>query len=769
MQSHRGTYSHHFIHTGVTFEECYKEYLPGYVKLGNNSDPFSPLQQTFYNPVATHQSAVTTITEQHSGLQVPSSGPRVPSAYSRPLPQNGFNHALDLANFPITRMGGNFDYPSSLTQPEPYHHSGNPYTGQLGYSSSTQFDFPIPPHTLSHPTATTGGGGLTPISELIPPVMNTSSTNPGVPSGITTGDSFAEFFPALLAENPLNDASSADSKRSVSDLFNLTAGLDLPPNFNATNQEGKGIGVAAMNKDGAVDTTWNQPMAASDHSNNNSSSLQNNERGPPIVHGSKEMNVSEGTIDNQSHTFGRMDSFGFSPSVDVTVPGFDADGGTPHKPTQASGAVSDNLSNWSDYVRIPNFESSSVLFNPATSDIDNNNSGELDLPRMPNTEPYVLGKSAQVGTDQNADGTRTPPKGKKKKKKKGSKSSSSDQSGKGMVNNANAAGQAQEPGECTTSDDSALEASVKLTEEESVGSKGQESRHTSYGLSSASVPNLIGSSSAPGFRSEGHTPPPIASEITANVTNSTTIPLKPFTDKSNSTEDIMFPESSNLAGGSIEVEHQQPLESNESGFDDIFDGELRIPSELSSVSGETEGRSTLLNYIMAARANTEQESSTRMQGGHPDGFKSAAVPVFKRIKDIEDESSQESEENNDETELSVAHLKTGEIMENMTIGNSVVPTEEICETEESMATGGNSDIPKEEICETVENVDDQNPLQPEFVSPDTVAESVEPEDPSPHDEVAVSEDKFVVADTHVTESKTIASTGESCKRVHVCC
>ena len=765
--------------TGIDFEDCYKEYLPAYTtaKVANNLDPISPIQ-TFHHPAVTFQSATTKTTaavgatepERLPGparrqaevhMTTSSSGlPQVPSMYSKPQSQHGFNNALDLANMPQTRMGGSsannqsyIDFPSSLTQPEHYHTAFpsefgfGPSMQQFGYSSIPLH--PMPPH----PTTI---GGLAPISVLIPPLVNTGSTNP---SGIAAGDSFTDFFPALLTENPLNGNSqegmaSESGKKSVGDLFNLTAGLDDfedPPILERNvNQE---IGGVDTKNDGSIESSWNRPLIASNKNNDaNSSSLQANEEGSPFVHSSKEANqtiVSEDSVNSPSrHPLGRMDSFGFTTSLNSEVPGFDASVNM-----QKSAPTSNNNPNWPNFDQVPNAQSSlqTQAFINAKGD-DNNSNGKLNV----NTESVIPSKSAKVKGDQKVDTAKASPKG-KKKKKKGTKSSSneaSSRSGNETVRNTHFSVRAPESGN-VTNEDLTSEASVALTEE-LVGIEEQKPRSViNYSLSSSSTPTLVGLSSVTGFRSEGHTPPiPTTSEITVGMsaTTTTTTFLQPFSDVVTSNENSILPEISDLHGSS-KPENRPPLER---GIDDIFDSKIHDVSELAATFGRVEGRSSLLSSIMAARAKNK-ESDTSMAIDVADdvsAFKSSAkFPVFGRIKDIEDDSSQESHDNDEAKELTAAPMEGGKAVQQHVDG-TVIPTKEVIETVDT----------------EIQQPTGTPPDQSELVAPDTTIqpakldkEPAKPENPILENKKAIMSEEGgpVREECNITDSQTAVPTSST--------
>ena len=659
---------------------------------------------------------------------------QVSSMYSNPQPQNGFSNALDLANMPQMRMGGahnqNFvDF--SLTQPEPYHSA---FPSEFGFGPSIQFGFPsLPSHPLpSHPTT---AGGMAPISVLIPPLASTTSTNPD-PSGIgATGDSFADFFPALLSENPLNgdsqEAIPAESgEKSVGDLFNLTAGLDVfeDPPVLERNVNGE-IGGADMKKGGSIESSWNQPLTGSNENNDaNGSSLQANKEGSPFVHSSKEANetiVSEDSTVNSAsrlHPLGRMDSFGFTTSLNSEALSFDASVNT-QKP--AASPASNGNPNWPSFEQIPNpqtpIQTGTLI--KANESIKSNNdiSGELNV----NTESLIQRESTTVKGDQKVvDRAKVSPKG-KKKKKKGAKSSSneaSSQSGNGAVRNINIAAVPPPPselgdGSTCTSEDVTSEASITLTEE-LVSVEARKPRSVNYSLSSSSTPTLVGVSSVAGFRSEGHTPPINASEVTGDLpattttttTTKATTSLQPFADVFDSNEDSsILPDISDLHGGT----NKEDKPHLEGGIDDIFDGEFHNVSELAATFGKTEGRNSLLSSIMAARAkNKEVDLNVQIDATDDvSTFKSSTkVSVFERIKDIEDDSSQESHENDQAKELADDILEGSEAVQQY-INSAEIHTEEIPEPTDT----------------TIEQLPQALPNHQELVIPDTAA--VEPAKP----------------------------------------
>ena len=728
--------------TGVEFEQCYKEYLPGYTKPHSNMDAVSPLQ-TFYHPINAFQSLTPMATEPH--LLNPSArvlqGPM--QVFSNPHPQNGFKNALDLANLPQSRVGNvsrNFD--SSLTQPEPFQ-SGSLYPGEFRYNSSMQFDFPVLSHPTTHPPprTTTGGRGLAPqISELLPPMGNNiPPASADIPLDIPTADNtFTKFFPALLSENPLiggkpqEVVSSEDGgEKSVTDLFNLTAGLDLPSDFesplgglgSSANQKRAEIGTMVVNKDNDIESTWNEhtnKIVTSEHAGNHeSSSLQvGGEKELPLVHSSnyaKEMGVGEESVNPPA--LDRMDSFGFSTSTSSTT-------------DNAAAAVTGNP-NWPDFVRIPNFYSQSpfetgqVSVHVDTSSNNNeNNSGGLDIPRMPNTEPLVLGKNAEVRSNQNTSGNnkvKLSPKGKKKKRKSNRKSSSSEttaQGGKGEVDNSTSSTEHQELIDISGSEDHTSEIGVNFMEELVCIEEKEKSKSVNYDLSSASAPNLHVLSSVPGFRSEGHTPPPATTDdVTADVSSSTvTTTLEPFADvllNSPGGDGIMQFATDTSGIDNLQISVDQNL-------DGIFDHQYRESSTFSAIDMKVEGRSSiLLGSIMAARANKGQESDASIPVDDVSAFKlTTQIPVFERIKDIEDESSQDSEEVLREPSVCVAPVESAnEAVQPVDMEHPVVPMEK-----------------EIHIAETIENVVEQNsPVQPEVVLPSTTdavesAPLSEPED-----------------------------------------
>ena len=736
-----------FFSLGIEFEQCYKEYLPGYAKFHSSLDAVSPLQ-TFYHPINAFQSPTTTATEPH--LLNPSArvlqGPvQVLSSYSNPQSQNGFKNALDLASLPQSRVanvGRNFD--SSLTQPEPFQ-SGNLFPSE--FNSSTQFDFPISSHPTTHPpaNATNGGGRLAPqISELLPPVGNNiPSASADVPSDMpTAGNTFAKFFPALLSENPLiggkpqEVVSSEDGEKSVADLFNLTAGLDLPTDFespleglgNSVDHEGGGIGAMVMNKDNDIEPTWSEHSAkimASEHAGTSENlSLQVNEKGPPLVDSLKAANELGINKEPVNHSLDRMDSFGFSTSASSAA-------------DNAAAAVTANPA-WPDFVRVPNLYMSSTFGTGQVSvdtscSNDETNSGELDIPRMPNTEPFVLGKNGAVGSDQNTPGDKAKlsPKGKKKKRKGSRKSPSSEtiaQSGKGEIDNSSSSIQPQELANVSGSEDNTSESCANLTEEPVCIEEKQIPRNVNYDLSSASTPTLHVLSSVPGFRSEGHTPPPpTAGDVTADVPSSTVATLEPFADAllNDPSEDGIMQFTSGRDNLQISVD-QNP--------DDIFDRQYHESSTFPGIDTRLEGRSSiLLGSIMAARASKGQESDTSIPVDDVSTLKFATqTPVFERIKDIEDESLLDSEEEvSHEPSVPVAPIEPAtETVQPVDMENPVVLTE--------------AEI---HVVETIENLVEQNlPVQPEVVLPSTT-DAVEPSGLSdPEDEVIRKDETFLKSD-----------------------
>lgn len=661
---------------------------------------------------------------------------QVSSMYSKPQPHNGYSNALDLASVPQMRMSGahsnqNFiDF--SLTQPEPYHSA---FSTEFGFGASMQFGYPFiasQPPLPPHPTT---AGGMTPISVLIPPpplhVASDASTDPD-PSGIGAGgDSFADFFPALLSENPLNgdsqEAIPAESgKKSVGDLFNLAAGLDVfedPPVLERTvNRE---IAEANVKKGGSIESSWNQPLTDSNENNNaNGSSLQANEKVSPFVHGSKEANetiVSEDSVNNL-HPLGRMDSFGFATSLNSEAPGFDASVNTQISTTVPS--VSNGNPNWPNFDQIPNPQAqaqSGMLIKADES--GKSNSDELNI----NTETLIQRESTKVKGDQKvADRAKASPKGKKKKKKGGKSSSkeASSRSGNGAVRNGNITSVPPPPptttelrgGSTCTSED----ASVALTEE-LVSIEERKPRGVNYSLSSSSTPSLVGVNSVAGFRSEGHTPPISTPDVTGGLPGTTTatttttaraaMSAQPFTDAVNSNENSsILPD---LHSGT-KMERQPPMERE---IDDIFDGEFQDVSELAATFGKMEGKSSLLSSIMAARANKNKEADMSAQMDASDDISSfnlsAKVSVFERIKDIEDDSSQESHVNDQAKELMDGPQEGREaVQQYYYVNNTEIPTE---------------GIPTQEVPKGTETTIEQLPQalsnhQDELVVPDTTVE-----------------------------------------------
>lgn len=701
---------------------------------------------------------VHTATSSNSGL------PQVQSMYSNRQPQNGFSNALDLANMPQMRMGSAsannqtfIDFPASLTQPEPYHSA---FPSEFGFGHSMQFDFPaVPSHSMPpHPTTT---GGMAPISVFIPPLVSTTSTNPADPSGIGAGgDSFTDFFPALLSENPLNGDSqepipAESTKKSVGDLFNLTAGLDVfedsPILERSVNQE---IGEVDIKKDGSIEDTWNQPLTTATENNNaNRLSFQANEEGSPFVHGSKEANetiVSEDSVNSGSHLhpLGRMDSFGFTTSMNSEAPGLDASVNT----LKSAPSTSSDNPNWPNFDQIPitNTQPPGTLINGGEN--SNNNVSSV------NTESLIQTENARVKGDQKvAGGAIVSTKG-KKKKRKGAKSSSnaaSSQSGSGSVKNANVAVTVHPSsdlgdGSTCTSEDLTSEASVAITEE-LVSIEERKPRSVNYSLSSSSTPTLVGVSSVGGFRSEGHTPPINTLEVTADLSAATTstkatTALQPFADVVNTNEDSILPGIGDLHS---KMEDQPPLGK------EIFDDGVPDVSELAATFGKMEGKSSLLSSIMAARAKNK-ESDMSMQIDASDDvstFRSSTkVSVFERIKDIEDDSSQESHENDQAEELTTAPLEGSEATDiQQNVNSEIIPTEEIPETKE---------VEMEQLPQAPTN-------HPELVVPDTAVEPAKPdkepvelENPAiENGKVAMPEKKDpVVEDINADSGTTIPTT-----------
>ena len=703
---------HYSDSPGIDFEECYKEYLPSYAKTKNSMDAVSQMH-TFYQPTSTLQSpmATTPIEQPHLPLSVGLQGVRVTSngigagpqplqsLYSKPLtPQNGFKNALGLANLPqasVENRTEHFQYAvaPSLTQPEPYH-SGNSLPGEFrfGGGASTQFDFPKSSRPPTRPTTTSG-----PIAGYVPPLANNmaaSPANPSVPSGdpSATAGVFTNFFPALLSDNPLSndtqDVSMPPSEKSVTDLFNLTAGLDLNSDFEnplalgsslGSQERRGGIGAAVMSKHAAdIESSWNKQsnkvnvLASGRHSiTSNGSSFQTNEEGSLFINSSKDPSeISDAAADSshvdQSHLgFGRMDSFGFNPSGNnSTVHRFDADSSV-HNSTLAGGDATSRITgnpNWPNFVRVPNLPSSQLASGDLSADTSDNNtvdnSEELKLPRMPNTEPYVLGKSVnnqKNATNNNNNNRKRGARGKKKKGK--SNENSVSQSRKGIVDNSssNVSAQQRQLGDFSTSRDPPLEAEVQR-ELNSIGiGKQRPTSGMNYDLSSSSSPNLVGMNPVPGFRSEGHTPPPpTTSEVTAAevvVSSAKTAP-EPFSDFANhpGEDAVLYLESDdvNAATSTSELEHHRLL-TNGGGIDDMFSGHFDEPPTFSSMETKVEGRSSLLGSIMAARASKASEHNTVVQSGNSDGdipaYESTEkIPFFETIKDIEDEISEESTE-----------------------------------------------------------------------------------------------------------------------------
>ena len=678
---------------------------------------------------------------------------------------------------PQMRMGGgahnnqNFvDF--SLTQPEPYHSA---FPSEFGFSPSMQFGFPshpLPPH----PNA--AAGGMAPISVLIPPPLaSTSSTNPD-PSGIGAGggDSFTDFFPALLSENPLNgdsqEAIPAESgKKSVGDLFNLTAGLDVfedPPVLERNvNRE---IGEVDTKKGGPIESSWNQPLTGANKNNNtNGPSLQANKQGHPFIGGSKEANetiVGEESVNGASrlHPLGRMDSFGFTTSLNSEAPGFDA--GINMQEATAPHASSGNP-NWPNFDQIP---STQIPDQPGT--LNNLQADESSKSKnyesKGDAETLIQKESTKVKGDQKVvDRAKASPKG-KKKKKKGAKSSSKDtssRSGNGAVKNVNIASVPPPPpptdlgdGSTGTSEDVTSEASTALTEE-LASIEERKPRSTNYSLSSSSTPTLVGVSSVTGFRSEGHTPPINTSEVTGDLPATTTTTTnittakkssQPFQNVFDSNEN-----SSMLPDHGAKMEESRP--SLERGIDDIFDGDFQDVSELAATFGRMEGKSSLLSSIMAARAKTN-EADMGMVFATDDipTFKSSTnVSVFERIKDIEDDSSQESHENDQAKELTDDPLEGSEAVQQQYNVNSAkeVPTQE---------------VPTKEIPETTETTTmEQLPQassnhQGELLVPDMAIEPTKPymepakseNSTSESEKVAMPEERDPISDDTIADSTT---------------
>ena len=814
------------ILTGIEFEECYKEYLQSYAKKRNDLISVTS-SQTFYQPVSVYQS---TAAEPHLPLagagelqntQVTGGTvPRLQSPYSKPLAQNGFSAgALDLANLPHESENSNsqgFDYtPGALTQPELYR-PGRPYLGgKVGYAtSSTQFDFSIPATQLTpHPPATSGepiSGGL-PV-HAIPPLLangntSSSSANPGgIPSAIPSGNAFAEFFPALLSENPLNShpqevmASANDNsgEKSVTDLFNLTAGLDLPADFDnslsisssgGVNRERIGIGGSVlMNGTIAadIDPVWTPPVQASGHNDGNiSSSIQannnNNVKGSPFNDSSKELskiNVGgSGSIGNPSHhAFGRMDSYEFITSVHSTsVHGFDTNLLSKHDSMHvansngAAAAVDSGSQNWSDFVSIPNVSSPPMMSDETSpdtsnsSDVVNHDSHKLALPRMPITEPYVLSKPAAQVKSEQAMKTKSSPKGGKKKKKKekkdSGKSSPSEtavpQNGKVVMESSVLSAR---PQESTDYDFSSGEVAVQAADTQlnqeavSVDEERQHRNTVSYDLSSASAPSVavVGMNSAPGFRSADHTPPMPTNEDVTEVAAvvSTTHRLESFSNLDRDAvlqlEEKATPMAAAVAAScsNTELEHQNLL-MNERDVDDIFNSPLHEFHAFSAIDQKVDGQSsTLLGSIMAARGDKACESDVIAQSDDSAYKLPAQVLALERIKDIEDESSQEeSEAHVAEEEVAVALFESSRV--NMEHKNSpVVPYEEEGES-------------IEEIMIKVAELDP--PIEPETT---VYSDNVAPEPTKRDDPVPQSEEVFSVKDSNTTAREESAAMEE---------
>ena len=690
------------------------------------------------------------VTSTDSGLPL-----QVSSMYSKPQAQNGFSNALDLANVPQMRMGGahnnrNFvDF--SLTQPDSYH---SVFPSEFGFGASMQFGFPS---IQSQHHSTTAAEGMAPISVFIPPPLASSTSTNADPSGMGAGgvaaggDSFTDFFPALLSENPLNGDSqegiSAESgKKSVGDLFNLTAGLDVFEDSPVLERNvNRDIGEVDMKTSGSIESSWNQPLTGSnENSSANESSLQANEEGSPFVRSSKEANetiVSEESVNSTGglHPLGRMDSFGFTTLSNSEAPGFDASVNT-QKSTTAPTA-SNAHPNWPNFDQIPSTQTQvqTGTLNKASESSKNNNNNIISSELNVNTQSSIQSGSTKVKGDQKvADRARASPKG-KKKRKKGAKSSSNEassrSSGNGTVNRSKNIASVPPPPPATelgdastcTSEDVTSEASITLTEE-LVSIEERKPRSVNYSLSSSSTPTLAGVSSVAGFRSEGHTPPINTTEVTVDlhipVTTSTTAEvissLQPFSDvvDLNGSSSIL-PDISDLHSGGAGVDNQPPLERE---IDDIFDGEFHDVSKLAATFGKIEGRSSLLSSIMAARATTNKSKETDMidATGDVSTFKSSAkVSVFERIKDIEDDSSQESHENDQAEELTGDPLEGSEaVQQQYNVNSSEIPTE---------------DNPMDEIAETTETTAEQlpqalpNDQEELLVVPDAVVEPAMPD------------------------------------------
>jgi hypothetical protein len=578
------------------------------------------------------------------------------------------------------------------------------------------------------------------------------------------------------------EAISAESgKKSVRDLFNLTAGLDVfedPPVLERNvNRE---IGEVDMKKGGSIENSWNRPLTGANENNNaNGPSLQANEDGSPFVGGTKEAIVSEESVNSAGHLhpLGRMDSFGFSTSLNSEAPGFDA---SVNMQISTAPPASSGNPNWPNFDQIPSTQIPDqirTLINNADESGKNNNNHELKV----NTESLIQRESTKVKGDQKVvDRAKASPKG-KKKKKKGAKSSSkeaSSRSGSGPDKKINIASVPPPPpadlgdGFTCTSEDVTSEASAALTEE-LVNIEERKPRSTNYSLSSSSTPTLAGVSSVAGFRSEGHTPPINTSEVTGDLPATTTAtsttttttsntaekPLQPFADVFDSNKNSSFlPDS-----GTKMEERRPPLDK---GIDDIFDGEFDDVSALAATFGKMEGRSSLLSSIMAARAKTkEAEADMGIQMDATDdvsAFKSSTnVSVFERIKDIEDDSSQESHENDQAKKLIPDPLEGSEAVPQYYVNSAAIPTEE---------------VPTEEIPDTTETtIMEQLPQVPpihqeEVVAPDTAIESVEPAKPdteptksensaSENEKVTVPEEKDPITDDMSHDSKmTIPTT-----------
>ena len=641
---------------GIDFEECYKEYLSDSAKPRSSVDN-APPSQTFRLPVTTEPHLP--ISRGQHGIHI-AGGAQGMAPHSKLLSQNGFKNALDLASLPQSRRGGgNFDYTSpSLTQPEPYHSGHAPFPGDLRFgSSSTQFDFPAPTHL---PT----GGGVAPIPGFGPPLggSNSSSTNLGVgaPPSVNTGSAFANFFPALLSENGSDSRPQAEEEeegeglasngQSVTDLFNLTAGLDhIPDDFE--NPLALGSNLNQENKSGEIESTWSQQnntiaSGQSDYSNAGLS-LHADEKGSQFIHGAmrekheQNFNVGEELVQS-SNALGRMDSFGFSLSTDNSssaVGTFDS-GVNIHESNPSSSTTNVTATvagdpNWPSLVGIQDLDTaiqtSSEVSVPPCSDQNNTVLGELDIPRMPNTEPYVLGRSAQLGSDPKAaaDGrVKLSPKGKKKKKKGSSKASTNDassQNGKETIDSNGISSQFHDSSDATKSDEIFQEELVRIEE--------LKMTRANFNLSSTSTPTFGGVDSTIEFRSAGHTPPNVDDMASEKAESNTATSLEPFADVSDNGEKAPLHLSNgdmDVATGATGIEHLLQPAREETGV---------------APDAKMAGRSSLLGSIMAARASKGSESSTSV---HNDVsiFKSLPpfVPAYKNFDDIEDESSQKVDE-----------------------------------------------------------------------------------------------------------------------------